>query len=280
MTPEDVARLEQVGQIAISPDGSRVAYATQRLPDIAGEKNGPTKQQLHIAWGQEQGRDYLPADMDISHIRYTPDGRMISFIWAGKDEKDAVWGIPVDGGGHRKLAAVDKADVLAYDWAPDGNTLYLLASPAPNERRETEQGRVYRASLRRRMAHEPPFRRSCSGQRRRQEAARNSAQRAGHTHKGCLSMRTRAVVAVAPTPSVDDSYTRQRMAVLDLVTGNRPGDRNAGQNRRPRIVPRWPNPRTAGRGGRTRSCPHHALPRRSGHRHTARAERGCGGGCG
>ena len=220
MTPEDVARLEQVGQIAISPDGSRVAYATQRLPDITrGEKNGPTKQQLHIAWGQEQGRDYLPADMDISHIRYTPDGRMISFIWAGKDEKDAVWGIPVDGGGHRKLAAVDKADVLAYDWAPDGNTLYLLASPAPNERRETESkagftAQVYEEEWRTNRLFAARVQGKDVDKKPREIPLSGQVTRIKVTPDG-----TRAVVAVAPTPSVDDSYTRQRMAVLDLVTG-------------------------------------------------------------
>ena len=34
MTPEDVAKLEAVGEVAISPDGSRVAFTTGGRPDV------------------------------------------------------------------------------------------------------------------------------------------------------------------------------------------------------------------------------------------------------
>lgn len=220
MTPEDVARLEQVGQIVVAPDGSRVAYTTMRLPDVTrGEKNGPAKQQLSLAWGPQQGREFLPADMDISAIRYTPDGRMISFIWAAKDEKDAVWGIPVDGGGHRKLAAIEKADVLAYDWAPDGSTLYLLASPATNERRETESkagftADVYEEEWRTNRLFAARVAGRDVDKRPREIALTGQVTGVRITPDG-----RRAVITAAPTPSVDDSYTRQRMAVLDLASG-------------------------------------------------------------
>ena len=34
MTPEDVAQLESLGAVAVSPDGSRVAYTTSSLPNV------------------------------------------------------------------------------------------------------------------------------------------------------------------------------------------------------------------------------------------------------
>ena len=134
MTPEDVAKLENLGELVVSPDGNRVAYTTARLPDVtAGEEDGTTKQQLKLAYGPDSAREFLPADMDVSSVRFSPDGRMVSFVHTAKDEKAAVWGIPVDGGGHRKLAAIEDADVRGYAWSPDGATLYLIAGAAPDE---------------------------------------------------------------------------------------------------------------------------------------------------
>ena len=34
MTPEDVAKIESIGAIAVSPDGTRVAFTTVSLPDV------------------------------------------------------------------------------------------------------------------------------------------------------------------------------------------------------------------------------------------------------
>ncbi len=220
MTPEDVARIEQVGEIAVEPDGERIDYTSLRLPDVTqGEKNGTVRQQLHLAWGAEQLRDFLPADMDVSTVRFSPDGRTISFIWGTKDEKDAVWAIPVDGGGHRKIAAIDDADVIDYAWAPDGGTLYLLATPAKDERRQVEAKAGFTAEI-----YEEEWRPDrlfaakvqAKGVDKRPRAIPLSAQVSAI--QVAPDGRT-AIVTTAPTPSVDDSYTRQRMAVLDLATG-------------------------------------------------------------
>ena len=115
MTPEDVAKVEAVGVIAVSPDGSRVAYTTARLPDVTeGEENGGTTQQLSMAYGPGNAREFLPADMNVRGIEFSPDGRMVSFLWSDEDEKTAVWGIPVDGGAQRKLAHVKDAAVRSF----------------------------------------------------------------------------------------------------------------------------------------------------------------------
>lgn len=92
MTPEDVAKLESVGQISVAPDGSRVAFTTARLPDVTeGEESGTTKQQLKLAYGPDSAREFLPAGMDVSAVRFSPDGSMISFLYtAGDEEKRAV----------------------------------------------------------------------------------------------------------------------------------------------------------------------------------------------
>ena len=139
MTPEDVAKLENVGTIAVSPDGSRIAYTTASLPDITeGEENGGTQQQLKMAYAPMNARDFLPEDMSVSGVSFSPDGRMVSFVWADEDEDRAVWGIPVDGGAQRKLTAVKDSSVRSYAWAPDGSRIWMLASAEKDKAREKE----------------------------------------------------------------------------------------------------------------------------------------------
>ena len=139
MTPEDVAKLESVGAIAVSPDGSRVAYTTSSLPDVTeGEDNGSFKQELSVAYGPDNARVFLPADVSPSNIRFSPDGRTISFVWSQDKEKRAVWGIPVDGGAQRKLAAVDGANVSSHVSSPDAATIYMLASADADKQREKQ----------------------------------------------------------------------------------------------------------------------------------------------
>ncbi len=219
MTPEDVARIENVGSIAISPDGSRVAYTTSKLPDVTkGEKNGSHQVQLKVAHAPMNARDFLPDDMRVSNVTFSPDGRMISFVWSDEDEDRAVWGIPVDGGAQRKLAAVEDADVRSHAWSPDGSTIWMLASAAEDKPRKKESKAGFDA-----VVYEEEARLN------RLFSARHGTEVDGDpkavTIPGYVSAfkvtdgGKLAVVESAPTPQVDDSYTSKRAHVLDLTTG-------------------------------------------------------------
>ncbi|AKM06250.1 alpha/beta hydrolase family protein [Pelagerythrobacter marensis] len=219
MTAEDVAKLETVGELAVSPDGSRIAYTTSRRPDVtAGEDNGGSEDQLKLAYGPDSARDFLPADIDVSAVRFSPDGRMVSFLHKAEDEKRAVWGIPVDGGGHRKLAEIEDAHLRDYAWSPDGATLYLLAAAAPDKaldkrkkagfdavvyEEEADLNRLFAA----RVGHEV-------------DSAPRAIDIPGHVSGiQVASDGTTAIVESAPSPLVDDSYTSKRVHILDLARG-------------------------------------------------------------
>jgi hypothetical protein len=49
ITPKDVARIRSTGEIAISPDGSEIAYTLSVPRQPGGERNGP-------AWAELPGR--------------------------------------------------------------------------------------------------------------------------------------------------------------------------------------------------------------------------------
>ena len=219
MTPEDVARLEQVGEIAVSPDGKRVVYTRLRMPDVTrAERNGRTTAQLKLAWGADQARPFLPADMDVAQIRFSPDGTLIGFIWAEPNGKDAVWAIPVDGGGHTKIGEVVDASVQAYAWAPDGRQLYMLAGPALDAQRKAEKDAGFDAII---YEEEHELNRLFVARvGEKPDATPRQIAVPGHVSALSITRDGRhAVLQTAPTPLIDDSFTAKRVNLLDLHTG-------------------------------------------------------------
>ncbi|NVD45742.1 S9 family peptidase [Qipengyuania atrilutea] len=219
MTPEDVAKLESVGSIEVSSDGQLIAYTTARLPDITeGEENGSTKQQLKLVNPGSDPRDFLPADMNVSGIEFSPDGRMISFLWTKDDEKRAVWGIPVDGGAYRKLAEIDGANVGTYAWAPTGTALYLLAGPEEDMERTGESKAGFNAIVYEEEAKLNRLFRANAGSEVDAEPVQITIPGYVSAFKVAPDGR-RAIIESAPTPNVDDSYTKKRIHILDLTSG-------------------------------------------------------------
>jgi dipeptidyl aminopeptidase/acylaminoacyl peptidase len=220
MTPQDVAQLESVGTIAVSPDGSRVAYTTASVPDVvAGEDNGSTQQQLKMAYGPDNTRVFLPEDVSVSTVEFSPDGRMVSFLWSKDDEDRAVWGIPVDGGAQMKLAAIDDAGVSSYAWAPDGSTLYLLASAAPDKDRKAEAKKGFNAVV---YEEEERFNRLFAARAGSKEidATPREITVPGYVTSFKLTPDGKlGIVESQPTPRIDDTYTASRINILDLGTG-------------------------------------------------------------
>ncbi|WBY16456.1 S9 family peptidase [Erythrobacteraceae bacterium WH01K] len=219
MTAEDVAKLEAVGAVAVSPDGSRVAYTTASLPDVtAGEKDGTTTQELKMAFGPDNARSFLPDDISPSNVKFSPDGRMVSFVWAKDEEDRAVWGIPVDGGAQRKLAEVDGANVLSHEWSPDSGSIYMLAGAAEDEQREEEADAGFVS-----IVYEEEFRfnrlfRASVGSDVDADPVRIDVPGYVSAVRIAPGGQT-AVIDSAPTPVIDDSYTQKRSHVLDLATG-------------------------------------------------------------
>ncbi len=218
MTPEDVARLESLGAMAVSPDGSRIAFTTASLPDVTtGEKDGTPQQQLKITGGPDAARSFLPDDISPGGIAFTPDGRMVTFLWAKGEEKRAVWGVPVDGGTYVKLAAIDDAGVRAYRVGPDGTMIYLLADAAKNEQRDTQAKAGFDARVYEEEFTSPRFFAARLGES--VDEAPREITLPGHVSAFKLARDGQtAIIETAPTPLVDDSYTAKRVNVIDLAT--------------------------------------------------------------
>jgi hypothetical protein len=221
LTAEDVARIEFAASIAISQDGSRIAYTTGSRPDVTrGEANGGLVQQLFLADAPMQARAYLPGDVSAGSIGFTPDGSMITYLWADGEEKRAVWGVPVNGGAPRKLAGVPDANVLAYAVAPSGESVYMLASPAPDTAREGEAAKGFTALV---YEEEERFNRlfvAAAGGTEIDAAPRQIAVPGQVDEIDLAPDGSFMVVTSAPTALVDDNLMKRRPHILDLATSD------------------------------------------------------------
>ncbi len=220
MTPEDVARIEYTGTVAVSQDGNHVAYTTVHYPDVTtGEENGGARQQLFLADGAFDLRAYLPEDMSVSAIGFNPDGSMITFLYTASGEDRALWGVPVDGGAYRKIAAVEDASVRDYAFSPDGSEVYLLVSAAPDEERESAEDAGFDAEV-----YEEQFqfnRMFVATVGAEIDAEPREIDIPGYVSSFDIAPNGEAAMIItAPTPLVDDSLTSQRVNLLNLDTGD------------------------------------------------------------
>jgi len=219
MTAEDVAKIESLGAMAISPDGTRIAYTTSSLPDVTeGEDNGSFTSELSIATAPDVARQYLPEDISPGGVAFSPDGRMVTFLWSNDGDDRAVWGVPVDGGTYVKLAGVADTGVRSYRFSPDGSMIYMLTGAGEDEQRTAQRkggfnARVYEEEFR-------PARLFAATVGAEMDDEPREIALPGFVSAFDVSSDGRmGIVETTPTPLVDDSYTSKRVNVIDLTTG-------------------------------------------------------------
>jgi dipeptidyl aminopeptidase/acylaminoacyl peptidase len=136
-TPYDVARLRSVGSIAVSPDGTAVAYTltVPRRPLL--DEDGPAWEELHVVSRDGTSRPFVTGEVNVSAVRWMPDGRALSFLARrGKDTTRCLYVMRLDGGEARRVLA-HEADIAAYSVSGDGMHVAFVA-PDARSRAERE----------------------------------------------------------------------------------------------------------------------------------------------
>ncbi|WP_260482919.1 S9 family peptidase [Sphingomicrobium flavum] len=221
MTPEDVARIQSVGAVAVSPDGKRVAYQIGGRPDIiSGEDNGGYQSQLYIGTGPGQAAAYLPEGMSVSDIKFSPDGAWVSFLHKGGDDDErSVYAVPVYGGAYKKLAEAPGAAVLSHAWSADGTSIYMLAGAEADKDREAEAKKGFNAIV---YEEEAKLRRMFRVRLGDVDAGTEATAITipGYVTEFSVSPDSKfVVVGSQPTPQIDDTYTSKRFHIIDLASG-------------------------------------------------------------
>ncbi len=128
MTLEQIARLQQVGQAVVSPDGNRIAYTriVPRRPGVG--EDGPAWSELHVIGRDGQSRGFITGEVNIRQLGWMPDSSAITFVSRrGSDSQTTLYRIPVAGGEAERLLTIGTG-VAAYSLAPDGRRVALIST--------------------------------------------------------------------------------------------------------------------------------------------------------
>jgi dipeptidyl aminopeptidase/acylaminoacyl peptidase len=125
MSPTDIARLRQLGNPRVSPDGAAVAF-TVTDPDLETNRYA---RRIWLAPASGEGAAPRPFTGPGSEVlpRWSPDGQWLAFAVAGDDGRSQLCILPAAGGGERLALCTTAAPVTELEWAPDGSALAFAA---------------------------------------------------------------------------------------------------------------------------------------------------------
>ena len=121
--PTDVYRLNNISGPKISPEGNWILYSHSTV-DSAKDKY-----QSKLYMVSSDGKETVSLTeqtKSFSGANWSPDGKYISFMAAGKEEKEGSQLYLLDRrGGEAKQQTHIKGEVLGYQWFPDGKKILL-----------------------------------------------------------------------------------------------------------------------------------------------------------
>ena len=231
---EQLAAIREVGQARVSPDGGALAFTVEVPRRIAEGDDGPEWVELWA--GGFDGTDlrpYVQGEVNVSTVRFSPDGRLITYLAKrGDDEHRSLWAIPIAGGESKRILGFDTG-IADYRFSPDGNRVAFIAvEPESDARKQAkEKGytqEVFEEDWRRRRVwiakpdpmFAPPVDPSAVEPEDVDEPQALDIDGAVFG-LAWVPGGERLVLSVAPRPLVDDGYMLKRVGVYDAASGER-----------------------------------------------------------
>jgi dipeptidyl aminopeptidase/acylaminoacyl peptidase len=217
-TPQRVAEIRSVTAAQLSPDGRQTAY-TLSVPRAPGtDDDGEAWAELWLLGAEPDAkpRPFVTGKVNVSAVRWTPDGQHVTFLLKRGDDKfKALYQIPLAGGEAERVLA-PATDLTDYSLAPDGQRVAYVARDPEDEALKKLKDKGFKAEV---FEEDWRYQRVWTARIRSKDAPL-ALPLEGHARNVRWSPAgDRLLVVATPTPSVDDSLMRQRLRVLDAGTG-------------------------------------------------------------
>jgi len=216
-TPRHVAKLRSVSAARIAPSGKLVAYLLSVPREPGKEDDGAPWDELHVVDTDGHSRPYVTGKVDIGAIDWTPDGGGVSFLAKrGDDKQRSLYVIPIDGGEARRLLKHDTA-ISAYEWNPDGQRVAFLAKEKQPKDLKKLKDKGFKQEI---YEEDDEPTRVWIAQVGEDAPKPKPLELSGSASRLCWSPDgRRLVVALAPSPRVDDEYMATALHVIDVESG-------------------------------------------------------------
>jgi dipeptidyl aminopeptidase/acylaminoacyl peptidase len=217
-----VARIRSAGEIAISPDGSEIAYTLSVPRQPGGDRNGPAWTELHVvAFDGTRDRPFITGEVNVAHLGWSPDGGYISYLARrADDDHTSIYVIPAEAGESIRLYE-HETNVLTFDWRPDGRAIAFVANEAVPEdlAKLREMGfdqEIYEEDWLSRRLYVLELPNGPGGP----AGALRSVEVPGQPWSVVWDADGRRLLTdLSPTPLVDDRYMYRRLHVIDPASG-------------------------------------------------------------
>lgn len=221
LTPHRVAAIRAVAQVAASPDGDHIAYTVSVPRKPFEDPDGPAWSHLYVLDVEAgESRLFVGGPVNISGLSFSSDGQSVLYLAHREaDSNRVLYQIPLAGGESTHLLA-HSTSIASYSLSPDGDRIALLATDAEPEQRAALRNDGFKA-----LAYEEDARFTRVWVASRGEGKEGFGKARVLDLEGNASSlywspaSDRLVVALAPTPLIDDSYMYRRLKIVDPSAG-------------------------------------------------------------
>ncbi|MGM0458138.1 MAG: S9 family peptidase [Bacteroidota bacterium] len=211
ISPDHVAKTEQVTSSIISDDGRHAAY-TVSVPQDPYNDNSGNQTELHVLNTETGETKPYYSSGGVGSIQFRPEHNSITFLTSREgDDVRALYELPLDGGEAVKIFEFDR-NISDYDWHRDGNHI-VFSSFEKAEESESElpyTAEVYEENRPQRPAY------ITNVEHDHMDHEPHKIQVDGTVYMMKWSPDgSQLAVSAAPSPSVDDSFMAQSVYVVD-----------------------------------------------------------------
>lgn len=216
-TPLHVAKIRDVGDVAISPDGKTIAYTLNVPRDLSKENDGTANTELHLVDPQSgKSKGLVTGNVNVGGVTWTPDGKQVAFLQKGnKDKNLSLYLISPTTGKMKKVLEHDTS-IASFSFSPDGKQVAFLATkPTPKALVELRK-RGFNQEIYEEEA-EPTMVWVALVDGKAKPRLLKLPGSASDLHWSPTS--DKLAVALAPSSLIDDAYMFKKVRIVDVKTG-------------------------------------------------------------